>query len=282
MNEKVLGKHLQAARQKAGLTQQALCNQAGLSYSTLAKIERGAIKAPSIFTVAAISRVIGVTLEELLGEILPSSPAAQRVTRKSRSGISFVYFDINGVLVRFFQRAFVKLAEDTGATPDAIEATFWHYNDSVCRGAMSVAEFDGILASELKLDKVDWASYYFAAIDPIPEMQETLQWAASHYKVGLLSNIMPGFVGEMLTRKLIPRLQYDAVVDSSSVGAVKPEAKIYEIAQEKAGVPANEILLIDDGRTNLMAADQNGWHVLWFDGYRPRENAERVRETLAF
>jgi transcriptional regulator with XRE-family HTH domain len=46
LDEKGLGKRLQAARQKAGLTQQTLCQKAGLSYSTLAKIERGAIKSP--------------------------------------------------------------------------------------------------------------------------------------------------------------------------------------------------------------------------------------------
>ena len=51
--EVALGKHLQAARQRASMTQQQLCQKAGLSYSTLAKIERGAIKAPSIFTIEA-------------------------------------------------------------------------------------------------------------------------------------------------------------------------------------------------------------------------------------
>jgi len=45
-DEKALGQRLQKARQNAGLTQQELCQKAGLSYSTLAKIERGAIKAP--------------------------------------------------------------------------------------------------------------------------------------------------------------------------------------------------------------------------------------------
>ena len=36
--ETVLGKSLQKARQAKGLTQQQLCQKAGLSYSTLAKI----------------------------------------------------------------------------------------------------------------------------------------------------------------------------------------------------------------------------------------------------
>ena len=44
-----LGRRLQEARKKANFTQQELCQKAGLSYSTLAKIERGAIKSPSIF-----------------------------------------------------------------------------------------------------------------------------------------------------------------------------------------------------------------------------------------
>src|SRR5690554_1245969 len=55
MDEKGLGKRLQLARQSAGLTQQALCHKAELSYSTLTKIERGAIKAPSIFTIQNIA-----------------------------------------------------------------------------------------------------------------------------------------------------------------------------------------------------------------------------------
>src|SRR5688572_13505471 len=99
MDEKGLGKRLQLARQNAGLTQQALCHRADLSYSTLTKIERGAIKAPSIFTIQNIAEALGVGLDELLGA--PARPARSQ-KKRSRSGITFVYFDINGCLVRFF------------------------------------------------------------------------------------------------------------------------------------------------------------------------------------
>ena len=66
MDEKGLGQKLQEARQKAGLTQQQLCHQANLSFSTLTKIERGAIKSPSIFTVQSIAGALGVGLDELV------------------------------------------------------------------------------------------------------------------------------------------------------------------------------------------------------------------------
>ena len=41
-----------------------------------------------------------------------------------------------------------------------------------------------------------------------------------------------------------------------------------------------EILLVDDSRVNLMAAEKHGWHVLWFDDYRPDESSKRVRDAL--
>ena len=62
MNEKGLGLRLQKARKAAGLTQQELCQKSGLSYSTLAKIERGAIKSPSIFTIHQIAMVLNLAI----------------------------------------------------------------------------------------------------------------------------------------------------------------------------------------------------------------------------
>jgi HAD superfamily hydrolase (TIGR01509 family) len=91
---------------------------------------------------------------------------------------------------------------------------------------------------------------------------------------------MPGFIDVMKAKKLIPDLPYAAVVDSSQVGSVKPEAEIYQAAQALAKCPPEEILLVDDSRTNLIAAERLGWHVLWFDDYRPAESAERVRDSL--
>ena len=63
-----MGKRLQSVRQQAGLTQQALCEKANLSYSTLAKIERGAIKSPSIFTIESIAEALNTTLDYLIGK----------------------------------------------------------------------------------------------------------------------------------------------------------------------------------------------------------------------
>lgn len=279
MDEVGLGKSLQNARKKAGLTQQQLCQKADLSYSTLAKIERGAIKSPSIFTIQSIAGALGLTLSELIGDVVPGRSAASG-KKRSKSGVRFVYFDINGCLVRFFHRAFARLAHDTGATADIVETTFWHYNDAVCRGEMQMDEFNRLFASQIGVESVDWQKYYLEAIDPMDEMRELVSWAAEHYQVGLLSNIMPGFIDEMFDMKILPDVTYSSIIDSSKVGAIKPEPKIYEVAQEWAECEPAEILLIDDSRANLMAAERMGWHVLWFDDYRPEESVLHIRSAL--
>jgi FMN phosphatase YigB (HAD superfamily)/DNA-binding XRE family transcriptional regulator len=281
MDEQALGKKLQDARRKAGLTQQQLCQKAGLSYSTLAKIERGAIKSPSVFTVAAIAKATGARLEELL-DIQPVPTIPEVVKKRSINGVSFVFIDLNGVLVRFFHRAFSQIAEEAAVGADIVETLFWRHNDAACRGELSLHDFNNIFAGELGMPEFDWKKYYMASVDPMPHIGELVSWIADHYKIGILTNSMPGFVKELRENGRIPDIAYDVIIDSSEVQAVKPEPQIYQAAQAKAGVEPGEILLIDDGRTNLMAADRLGWHVLWFDDFRPEESLDRARQALQF
>lgn len=275
--EKGLGLRLQKARKKAGLTQQELCQKSGLSYSTLAKIERGAIKAPSVFTIQLISTVLNVSIDELLGT--PSSMSTKKI---SKSGISFLYFDINGCLVSFYQQAFGLIAEDLGVPSDIVETAYWQHNDAVCKGELPLADFNAIMAKKFEVSKFDWTKYYLKAIKPISESAELLAWAQQHYRVGLLSNIMPGLIPTMKARHLIPDIPYDVIIDSSEVKMIKPDAEIFELATEKAGCDPDQILFVDDTRSNLMTAARAGWRVSWFDDYKPADSAKRIKAILEF
>lgn len=284
VDEKTLGNRLQLARRRAGFTQQELCNKAGLSYSTLAKIERGAIRTPSVFTVASIAEATGTPIEDILGIKFgkTGSPAPAEPKKTSKTGIKFVYFDIGGTLVRFFQRAFTEVARQANRPADTVETVFWRYNDTVNRGSMSLKEFNGKIGKELGLADFDWQKYFLAVVEPMPEMDKLVKWTAIHYQVGLLSNALPGSIEQLRQKGLIPDVAYTAIVDSSRVGAIKPEPKIYEISEQLAATAPKEILLIDDSRANLTAADRRGWHVLWFDDFHPSESIERIKQSLAF
>lgn len=271
-----MGKRLQQARQAAGLTQQELCHRANLSYSTLAKIERGAIKTPSIFTIISIAAALGSSLDTLLGFEI------QAIERKktSKSGVKFVYFDVNGCLIGSYQRAFTDLAAEHNIAPDVVESAFWHYNNDACEGRITMAEFNAALAERCGVAKVDWAKHYLSAVESIKPLQDLLPWAAENYKVGLLTNVMPGLLDAMFDRGILPNLTYDAIIDSSVVKAIKPEHKIYEIAKDRANAAPHEILLIDDTRNNLVAAEKLGWHVLWFDNNHADESAANIKKSL--
>jgi HAD superfamily hydrolase (TIGR01509 family) len=276
--ELLLGKRIQQVRRDRGLTQQGLCQKANLSYSTLAKIERGAIKSPSIFTVQSIAKALTISLDELAGGSTKS--IINRTLKKTKSGVSFVYFDVNGCLVRFYQRAFGVIAEEFSIPSDLVETAFWHYNDEANRGTITLNEFNHKLAERINVAKIDWQKYYLAAAETMPGMAELLNWTIENYKVGLLTNIMPGFLGDLRRNNQIPNLNYDAVIDSSQVGVIKPEPEMYKIATEQAGCSPDQILLVDDTRANLTGADKAGWHVIWFDYARPEESVAHIREAL--
>ena len=61
---------------------------------------------------------------------------------------------------------------------------------------------------------------------------------------------------------------FDVVVDSSAVGARKPEARIYEITRERLDLPHDAIFFVDDIGQNLKAARELGWQTLLFTDER--------------
>jgi len=277
MNEVGLGKALQLARLSKGLTQQQLCQRADLSYSTLAKIERGAIKAPSIFTIQKIASTLGLELSEILENVSGINPSAKKT---SRSGIKFVYLDINGCLVRFYHRAFTKIAYQFAISSEDVETTFWHYNDAVCNGEISLEEFNKKLSEDLKIGLINFKDYYLSSVEATPGMNELVGRISTDYKIGLISNIMPGFIDALKDKNLIADATYDSIVDSSVVKSLKPELKIFQIAEKLAGVSTNEILLIDDSRSNLAAADKLGWHAIWFNDTDSKDSIARIKTAL--
>ena len=284
MDEKTLGKRLQLARKRAGLTQQELCQKAGLSYSTLAKIERGAIRTPSVFTVAHIAAATGTPLEDLL-DVAPTmlnTPALSNAKKRSKTGVRFVYFDVNGTLDHFYERAFGVIGTQAHTPAEIVESMFLHYDGAVCRGSMTNEEADKIFASQLGINDFSWKEYYMENIEITPGSADLVGWAAENYEIGLLSNNWLGFTDELIKNKLVPVVNYKAIVESAKVGCAKPEARIYQIAQDLAAVDPSEILLVDDIEPYLAGARQAGWQTVWFDEANPQESINRVKQALAF
>jgi len=59
-------KNLKKYRTKKGWSQEKLAREAGISYNTLIKIERGGIKNPKIATIIKLSKALDISLDDLV------------------------------------------------------------------------------------------------------------------------------------------------------------------------------------------------------------------------
>lgn len=62
-----IGQNIKKYRYQLGITQQELAEMAGISFSTLAKIESGQNNNPNIITLASIAYELDVSVDTLLG-----------------------------------------------------------------------------------------------------------------------------------------------------------------------------------------------------------------------
>lgn len=285
-NAVVLGKTIAKARRASGLTQQQLCKNTGIAYSTLTKIERGAIKKPNVFTVLQIAKATGMEVEELLTPQLEEA-ANPYTLAKAAAGVApspavkFVYFDLHQVLINSLQGMLPFLAEQTGQPLPRVEDLFMRFDRDLCLGKVSLEQFNRVLSRELGTLGLKQEELYARQVEADTAMMEILELAGRGCGVGLLTNAFPSNVAALIERRIFPR-EFDVVVDSSVVGMMKPEKEIYEYAQRQADVPAHQILLIDDRHINIVGAEACGWQGFWLNSEARIGLKERLREIINF
>ena len=98
---------------------------------------------------------------------------------------------------------------------------------------------------------------------------------ASGLRTGLLTNNAAEFAE--FWRPLLPLEElFDDVVDSCEVGLRKPDRRIFDLAVDRLGVPAERTVFIDDAPGNVAGAQTAGLHAVLV-GPRP----EDVPDALA-
>ncbi len=69
----------------------------------------------------------------------------------------------------------------------------------------------------------------------------------------------------------------DDIVVSGTEGAAKPDARIYEIAVQRSGLPASDLVFVDDKPTNVAGAQAVGLDAILFTGANDLRLALRDR-----
>jgi putative hydrolase of the HAD superfamily len=72
---------------------------------------------------------------------------------------------------------------------------------------------------------------------------------------------------------------FEHMVISAEVGVMKPEARIYQIALEQAGVSPNEAVFVDDFYKNIEGCQAVGMHGIHFKN--PEQAMNELQQLLA-
>jgi len=115
----------------------------------------------------------------------------------------------------------------------------------------------GLEVGTVQIEKV--SSFYLARQHHALEgVMEALEYLASNYRLGLISNSAPSMRNSVLPETGL--LKYlDPIVISGEVGVRKPDPEIYLIALKSAKVDAEEAAFIDDVEQFLDVARQIGF-----------------------
>ena len=264
-----LGRTLAKARRACNLTQQELCNLTGVAYSTLTKIERGAIKRPNVFTVFQLAKATNLNIDELMKAQLPKSPAAwppktsvPPASIPNISPVKFVYFDVHQVLINTGQAMLPILAAHLQIPLSRIQNIVMRYSHQLNLGQLDLEECSQLISQACGTEAFNWQEFYIQSSRADTEMRAVQQALKKRLPVGLLTNAFKGNIQALIDHRILID-DYAVIVDSSRIGLQKPDRQIYEYAQAKAGVEAHEILLIDDRRINILAAENCGWQGFW-------------------
>ena len=176
--------------------------------------------------------------------------------------IRAVLFDLGGVIVRTeYQAPRQHLAERLGMEYDDLVKIVFD-SDSGYQASIGAippeAHWDWVIkrlkrpASELESIR-----HEFFAGDIIDRtLLDFLRSLRGTYKTGLISNAW-GDLREYLLREKIDDA-FDHMIISAEVGAVKPEAKIYQTALEQVGVKPKEMVFVDDFAVNIVGCEKIG------------------------
>ncbi len=200
---------------------------------------------------------------------------------KNTNNIRFVYFDVGGVIFDF-EQGIHNLADLLGTNFENCERIFKKYDPIICRGKITPQELWNKYKKEIgyKGDDVDFADFWSDQFIPIPQIHEFIKELQKNYAVGLLTNIYPGVFPLMIKKGKIPNIPYTVVIQSCEEGLIKPEEGFLRIAEEKSGVKPNEILLMDDVKSNILAVRKRNWSGVLFDRNKPEEAINNVKNLL--
>lgn len=204
------------------------------------------------------------------------------------SKISFVYFDVGGVVIDDFSgnnkrrelKAELGITAENDAAFEKLWSTYAPDLDSGQRDAEAVLtiikkKFGLRLPDDYRL--LDGFVNRFAAN---PEIWPIIEKVRKRAGIGLLTNMYPGMLEAIRHRNILPKVSWNAIVDSSVERIKKPDPKFFRLAEQRAKKAGQNILFIDNMRRNTDASIDFGWQAHLYDPTDHRGSCKRLSQFL--
>ncbi len=204
------------------------------------------------------------------------------------SKISFVYFDVGGVILLDYSgtNKWVEMQRGLGINPelDAKFVEIWgRYRDQICIDC-DVETIVPILRKELGINipkNYSLIQDFVSRYEPNPSIWPVIEQIHKNTKIGLLTNMYPGLFDAIYGRgDLMISKNWDVTVDSSVVGAQKPDPKIFQIAQSLVDCPPREILFVENQERHLDVAKKLGWQTFHYDPQNALESSQNLAQLI--
>jgi HAD superfamily hydrolase (TIGR01549 family) len=137
-----------------------------------------------------------------------------------------------------------------------------------------------------KMDAMKLANFYSTSYykneRAVPGAIELLQILKGSYTIGIISNnLLDEQLNKMRRIGIVEHIDTFAI--SEEVGVAKPDPKIFEVALERAGVTADEAILIGDSWNNdVLGALQVGIRPIWFNRNETESLDSGITEISSF
>jgi putative hydrolase of the HAD superfamily len=182
--------------------------------------------------------------------------------------IRAVFFDLGGVIVRTeYQAPRQQLAERLGMEYDDLDRLVFNSDTGLQASIGTITSqqhWEAVLkrlkrpAEELQAIRDE----FFAGDIVDRTILEFLRSLRGTHQTGLISNAWSDLRDYITREKMID--VFDHIIISAEVGVAKPEAKIFQIALEQAGVSPNEAVFVDDFYVNIEGCEKVGMKGIHF------------------
>ncbi len=202
-------------------------------------------------------------------------------TTPINSMISFVYFDLGGVVEKDFSasKKWDDLREELGIEPSEAYEKFWV---DVERDICTKDEVDSLLpVLKEKFGAKIPENYsllhaFFKRFEKNESIWPVIEEIHKTTKIGILSNMYPGMLNAIKESGILPEVSWDVVIDSSVEHIMKPDMAIFQLAEERAHLPGNEILFVENSQKHIDVATQRDWQTFLYDS----SNYEKASEDF--